>query len=161
VVETIGFRSTLVRRFDKAPVYVPNTALSDHAVTNFSQMTYRRINWTIGVEYRTTTPQLRTIRDDIESYLRSSSDIAQPPGAPMAVRIDAFSDSSIDILVYCFTVTTDWGEWLRVKEALAYRVREIVERAGASFAFPSQSIYVESLPAPPSDAPERFVPPAS
>lgn len=160
VVETIGFRSTLIRRFDKAPVYVPNTALSDHAVTNFSQMTYRRINWTIGVEYRTTTPQLRTIRDDIESYLRSSSEIAQPPGAPMAVRIDAFSESSIDILVYCFTVTTDWAEWLRVKETLAYRVREIVERAGASFAFPSQSIYVESLPAPPSDAPERFVPPS-
>jgi MscS family membrane protein len=160
-VETIGFRSTLIRRFDQAPVYVPNTALSDHAVTNFSQMTYRRINWTVGVEYRTTTQQLRTIRNDIEAYLLESSDIAQPPDAPLFVRFDKFGDSSIDILVYCFTVTTDWGEWLRVKEVLAYRIREIVEQAGTSFAFPSQSIYVESLPLPPSgEAPERFVPPA-
>ncbi len=160
-VETIGFRSTLIRRFDKAPVYVPNTALSDHAVTNFSQMTYRRINWTIGVEYRTTTQQLRVIRDDIEAFLRSSSDIAQPPEAPLFVRFDKFADSSIDILIYCFTVSTDWGEWLRVKEVLAYRVREIVLQAGASFAFPSQSVYVESLPAPPhAEEPERFVPPA-
>ncbi|MGE4526784.1 MAG: mechanosensitive ion channel family protein [Rhodospirillaceae bacterium] len=157
VVETIGFRSTLIRRFDKAPVFVPNTALSDHAVTNFSKMTYRRINWTIGVEYRTSVRQLRTIRDDIEAYLRASSDIAQPPDAPLFVRVDKFADSSIDILVYCFTRTTEWGEWLRVKEALAYRIKEIVTQAGAGFAFPSQSIYVESLP---EDIPERFVPPA-
>ncbi len=53
-MENIGFRSTLVRRFDKAPVYVPNSKLSDSSVTNFSAMTHRRIYWTIGVEYRTT-----------------------------------------------------------------------------------------------------------
>ncbi|MBN2753089.1 MAG: mechanosensitive ion channel family protein [Rhodospirillaceae bacterium] len=157
VVETIGFRSTLIRRFDKAPVYVPNTALSDHAVTNFSQMTYRRINWTIGVEYRTSIRQLRTIRDDIDAYLRGNSDIAQPPDAPLFVRIDKFSDSSIDILVYCFTRTTEWGEWLRVKEALAYRVKDIVVQAGTAFAFPSQSVYVETLP---ENTPERFTPPS-
>jgi MscS family membrane protein len=160
VVESIGFRSTLIRRFDKAPVFVPNTQLSDHAVTNFSQMTYRRINWTIGVEYRTTVRQLRTIRDDIEAYLRANSEIAQPPDAPMAVRIDAFGPSSIDILVYCFTRTTEWAEWLRVKEALAYRVQEIVLGAGSAFAFPSQSVYIEALPAPlAEDLPERFAPP--
>lgn len=158
VVETIGFRSTLIRRFDKAPVFVPNTALSDHAVTNFSKMSYRRISWTIGVEYRTTTPQLRAIRDGIEAYLRASGEFAQPPLAPLFVRIDKFSDSSIDIMVYCFTVTTDWGEWLKIKEALAYKIMAIVADAGAGFAFPSQSVYVESLPAPPGDAPERFVP---
>ena len=49
-VETIGFRSTLVRRFDKAPVYVPNSSLSDNATINFSAMTHRRIYWVIGVE---------------------------------------------------------------------------------------------------------------
>lgn len=146
VVETIGFRSTLIRRFDKAPVYVPNAALSDHAVTNFSKMTYRRISWTIGLEYRTTLPQLRTVRDDIEAYLRSNADFAQPPDVPMFVRVDKFADSSIDLMVYCFTHTTNWGEWLKVKEALAYEIKVIVERAGTGFAFPSQSLYVETLP---------------
>jgi MscS family membrane protein len=146
VVEIIGFRSTLIRRFDQAPVYVPNASLSDHAVTNFSQMTYRRINWTIGLEYRTTLAQLRTIRDDIEAYLRANSDFAQPPAASMFVRIDKFSDSSIDIMVYCFTHSTVWGDWLQTKEALACEIKTIVERVGAGFAFPSQSIYVEALP---------------
>ncbi|MEQ8267610.1 MAG: mechanosensitive ion channel family protein [Parvibaculum sp.] len=150
-VEKIGFRSTHVRRFDKAPVYVPNQHLSDNAVTNFTAMTYRRISWQIGVEYRTTHEQLRQICADIQAYLTSTEDFAQPPAAPMFVRIDSFGPSSIDILVYCFTKTTVWGEWLEVKEALAYRIKHIVEGAGTGFAFPSQSIYVETLPLSPDE----------
>lgn len=155
-VKTIGFRSTLIRRFDKAPVYVPNAQMSDNAVTNFSEMTHRRIYWHLGVEYRTTVDQLREIRNGIETYILEQDEFAHPPEVSTFVRIDRFSDSSIDIMLYCFTKTTNWGEWLEIKERLAYRIKEIVEGAGTGFAFPSQSIYVESLPA---DRPEVFVPP--
>lgn len=155
-VEQIGFRSTMVRRFDKAPVYVPNTNLSDNAVTNFTAMTHRRIYWHIGVEYASTIDQLRDIRDKIEAYILASDEFAGPDEVATFVRIDRFSDSSVDIMLYCFTRTTQWGEWLEIKERLAYAVKEIVEGAGASFAFPSQSLYVESLP---GEAPELFVPP--
>lgn len=155
-VESIGFRSTLVRRFDKAPVFVPNSKLSDHAVINFSSMTHRRIYWKIGVEYRTTVEQLRQIRDSIEQYILESEYFAKPAKVPMFVRIDKFSDSSIDIMIYCFTKTTEWGKWLEIKETLAYRIKEIVEEAGSAFAFPSQSLYVETLP---TEVAEIFVPP--
>lgn len=155
-VESIGFRSTLVLRFDKAPVFVPNSKLSDHAVINFSSMTHRRIYWKIGVEYRTTVEQLRQIRDSIEQYILESEYFAKPPKVPMFVRIDRFSDSSIDIMVYCFTKTTEWGKWLEIKETLTYRIKEIVEEAGSAFAFPSQSLYVETLP---TEVAEIFVPP--
>ncbi|MEQ8949939.1 mechanosensitive ion channel family protein, partial [Parvibaculum sp.] len=145
-VEKIGFRSTLVRQFDKAPVYVPNQHLSDNSVINYSAMTYRRISWLIGVEYRTTHEQLQRICEDIEAYISSTEDFAQPPAAPLFVRIDSFGPSSIDILVYCFTRSTSWGDWLEVKQALAYRIKQIVEGAGTGFAFPSQSVYLETLP---------------
>lgn len=111
----------------------------------------------IGVEYRTTVDQLRQIRDNIESYILNSQDFAHPPEVPTFVRIDRFSDSSIDILVYCFTKTIVWGEWLHIKEQLAYKIKEIVNTAGTAFAFPSQSVYVESLPA---DQAEIFLPPS-
>jgi MscS family membrane protein len=156
-VEQIGFRSTMVRRFDKAPVFVPNTKLADNAVTNFSAMTHRRIYWHIGVEYSTTIEQLRTIRDNIETYVLSSDQFAHPPEVSTFVRIDKFSDSSIDIMLYCFTRTTDWGTWLEIKEQLAYHIKDVIESAGTGFAFPSTSLYVESLP---GDAPEVFVPPS-
>jgi len=145
-VESIGFRSTTVRRFDKAPVYVPNQKLSDAAVTNFTKMTHRRIYWKIGLEYRSTLGQLREVRDNIEAYLMASEEFVKPPEVPLFVRIDAFNDSSIDIMIYCFTRTTNWGEWLEIKERFAYAIKEIVEEAGTGFAFPSQSIYVEAIP---------------
>lgn len=157
-VESIGFRSTVVRRFDKAPVHVPNSKLSDSAVTNFSAMTHRRIYWMIGVEYRTTVDQLRQIRDAIEGYVLGSDEFAHPPEVSTFVRIDRFSDSSIDIMLYCFTRTTDWGEWLEIKERLAYRIKDIVEQAGTGFAFPSRSLYIETLP---SERPEVFVAPGT
>lgn len=157
VVEEIGFRSTRVRRFDKAPVYVPNSALSDAVVTNFSRMTHRRIFWQIGVTYSTTKEQLKIVRDEILKYLENNDDFEKPPEVPLFVRLDNFNSSSIDFMIYCFTKTTDWGEYLRVKEDFALAVKDIVEnKAGSSFAFPSQSVYLESLP---GDTPETFTPP--
>jgi len=155
-VERINFRSTTVRRFDKALVNVPNAQLSDSAVTNFSQMTHRRIYWKIGVEYRATTAQLREIRNGIEAYIIGNEEFAQPPEVSTFVHIDSFNDSSIDIMVYCFTRTTNWGEWLEIKERLAYKIKDIVEGAGVGFAFPSRSIYVENAGA---ETPEVFTPP--
>jgi MscS family membrane protein len=155
-VESIGFRSTFVRRFDKAPVFVPNAQLSDVAITNFSRMTHRRIYWIIGVEYRTTTDQLRAVRDAIEDYIVKSPDIVPAKEATQFVRLDKFNDSSIDFMLYCFTKTTVWGEYLKIKEDLAYAVKAIVEDAGTGFAFPSRSLYLETMP---GSSAEIFSPP--
>lgn len=156
-VEDIGFRSTKVRRFDKAPVHVPNASLSDAAITNFSRMTHRRIYWKIGVVYGTTVDQLKIIRDDITKYIESNEDFASADEVSTFVRVDSFNDSSIDFIIYCFTKTTVWGEWLEIKEAFAMKIKEIVEdKAKTSFAFPSTSIYMEQWP---EDTAEVFLPP--
>lgn len=144
-VEEIGFRTTTIRRFDKAPVYVPNAHLSDNAVTNFSRMTFRRIKWVIGLEYGSTGDQLNAVRDGIEAYISENEAFARPDQTATFVRIDRFSDSSIDILLYCFTRTTDWLEWLAVKEQLLLAIKRIVEDAGTGFAFPSRSLYLEAI----------------
>ncbi len=155
VVEQIGFRSTLVRRFDSTPVMVPNYKFAELAVTNYSRRHHRRIRWLVGLEYRTTIDQLKSIRNEITNLLENNSDFAKNDLTSYFVRIDSFSESSIDMLVQTFTVTNDWGEYLKVKEDLAVKIIEIVEKNSAGFAFPSQSIYLESLP---SDKPEIFNP---
>ena len=153
-VEKINFRSTLIRRFDKSPMFVPNSKLSDNAVTNFSRMTHRRIKWAVGVEYRTTIDQLKYIRDEIEAFLIESDDFAKPPAAALFVRVDTFNASSIDFLIYTFTNTTNWGEWLRLKEQLALEIMDIIEKAGTGFAFPSSTVYLQQ-----QDPPEIMTPP--
>lgn len=143
-IEQIGFRSTRVRRFDQVPVVVPNNMFSDHALVNYSNMTRRRIKWVVGLEYRTTSEQLKTIRTGVLNWLDSDPRfVTEIQEVPNIVHIDGFNDSSIDMLIYCFTETTKWYDWLSAKEDLALAIKHIVEEAGAGFAFPSRSIYIE------------------
>ncbi len=145
VVEQIGFRSTLVRRFDSTPVMVPNYKFAEQSVTNYTRRHHRRIRWLIGLEYRTTIDQLKKIRDEINILIEKDDNFAKNQNASFYVRIDSFSDSSIDMLVQTFTVTNEWAEFLKIKENLAVKIIEIVENNQAGFAFPSQSLYVEKL----------------
>jgi MscS family membrane protein len=154
-VEKIGFRSTMIRRFDRAPTIVPNAMFADRALTNFSEMTHRRIYWKIGVEYSTTVAQMQVITEQIRDYLMGNADFAQPHEATMFVVTDSFNASSIDIMIYCFTKTTNWGDWLDIKQDFAYAIKGIVEGAGTGFAFPSISIYKGEG----ADEPEAFEPP--
>ena len=146
VVEQIGFRSTLVRRFDSTPVMIPNYKFAEQSVTNYSRRHHRRIRWLIGLEYKTSIDQLKKIRDAITKLINDNKDFAKNENSGFFVRIDSFSDSSIDMLVQVFTVTNDWSEFLKIKEELAVSIIEIIEANNAGFAFPSQSIYVESFP---------------
>jgi len=141
IVEGIGFRSTVVRKFDKSIAIIPNFQFAENAVINISQTTNWIISWVITLQYNTTIEQLKKIRDEIEKYVTTHKDFKTSLGH--AVRVDKFSDSSIDMYIRCFTVTDDWDEWLAVKERLAIEIKQIVEKNNASFAFPSQSIYVE------------------
>ena len=141
IVERIGFRSTVVRKFDKSLAIIPNFQFAENAVINVSATTNWIISWVITLQYNTTVEQLKKVRDEIERYITSHEDYQTKLGH--AVRVDKFSDSSIDMYIRCFTVTDDWDEWLKVKERLALQIKQIVEKNNASFAFPSQSIYVE------------------
>ena len=141
IVEKIGFRSTTIRKFDKSLAIIPNFQFAENAVINISQTTNWIISWTINLQYDSTVEQLKTIRNEIEDYIKQNEDYK--PELGYAVRIDKFADSSIDMYIRCFTKTDDWDEWLAVKERLAISIKQIVEKNKASFAFPSQSIYVE------------------
>ena len=142
-VERIGFRSTVVRRFDKSLATIPNFQFAENAVVNNSLITNRRVNWVIGLEYRTTADQLKLIKDQIENYIKNNKDFVVSEDTLLSVKIEQFAASSIDIRLICFTKTAEYLEWMKVKDALAIEIKSIVEKNNASFAFPSTSIYVE------------------
>lgn len=154
-VEQIDFRSTRIRRFDLSPVYVPNSALADNAMTNFSRMTYRRINWMVGLEYATPPEKLEEIRDNVENWLKNDPRICQPPEASLFVRIDSFGESAINLMIYCFTKTTVWSEWLKIKEEFALAMIPIVKDAGSGFAFPARSLFLNQIDPPEIINPEQ------
>ena len=144
-VEKIGFRSTVIRKFDKSLAIIPNFQFAEKAVINNTEITNRRIDWLIGLEYSSTSEQLIKCRDQIEKHTHSSFDFVVSENTKLIVKLVQFSASSIDIRVRAFTKTSDYHECINVKDRLVIAIKEIIEKNGASFAFPSQSIYVEKL----------------
>ena len=153
-VESVDLRSTLIRRFDLAPVTVPNSELANAPLANFSRCRYRRIYWKIALKYSCTIDTLREIRERIEKHIDDSDHFVAPPLAARYVRIDSFNDSSIDMLVLCFTKSNVWADYLNAKEDLAFAIKSIVSEAGGAFAYPSRSIYVEASP---NANPDQFI----
>ena len=142
-VEHIGFRSTKIRQFDTTSISIPNYVFSDSSIINYSKRKFRRVKWTIGLTYETSVHELKTICADIESFIANSKDFHVSDDYRLFVRVDKFNDSSIDILVHAFANTSDWSEYLTIKEDLALQIKKIVEKNNSSFAFPSTSIYLE------------------
>jgi len=140
-IESIGIRSTRVRTFAQAQVTVPNATLANSAILNWSKMGKRRIKMNIGLTYDTKVSQLEKVVLDIKNMLKNHTDIHQ---STIHVYFTTFDDSSLSIFCYFFTKTTNWGEFMRVRENTNFEIMKIVEQNNTSFAFPSRSIYIEN-----------------
>ena len=57
-------------------------------------------------------------------------------------RFTDYGASSLDILVRCFTVETDWSRYMQVRHDILLGIGEIVMKEGAEFAFPTQTVDV-------------------
>ena len=142
-VEHIGFRSTQIRKFDSTPITIPNYIFAEAPILNFTNRNYRRINWTIGLEYNSTLDQIKKLTQEISLYFAENDNFIVNDYYKSFVRLEKFNDSSIDIIVICFTSTKDWDKYLEIKEELAIKIKDSIEKIGLNFAFPSQSIYIE------------------
>jgi MscS family membrane protein len=140
-VETIGWRLTCIRTFDKRPLYVPNATFANISVENPSRMTNRRIFENIGVRYADGN-KVAAIVMEVKEMLCSHPDIAAD--LTMIVNVNRFAASSIDFMVYTFTKTTNWVEFHGIKEDVMLKIMEIIEHNGAEIAFPTQTIHLES-----------------
>jgi MscS family membrane protein len=142
-VEHIGFRSTLIRKFDSTPITIPNYIFAEAPILNYSNRINRRIIWTIGLEYNSKLEGIKSFTNNISKFINQNDNFIVNENFKSFVKLDKFNDSSIDILVYCFTSTNDWEKYLEIKEQLALKIKHEVESLGLNFAFPSQSIYIE------------------
>lgn len=138
-VEQIGWRRTVIRRFDKRPIYVPNAIFTSITVENPSRMTHRRINERIALRYDDLA-QVPPIVNDVKAMLTSHEEIAQDQ--TLMVNFDQFNAHSLDFFIYCLTITRDWARYHEVKEDVLLKIAEIVERHGAEMAFPTTTVHI-------------------
>tara|TARA_B100001175_G_scaffold181586_1_gene154101 strand:- start:43329 stop:44417 length:1089 start_codon:yes stop_codon:yes gene_type:complete len=146
VVETIGFRSTVIRTFDSAPMTIPNKDLSDVKVVNHGEMTNRRINWRINLIYSTSVTQLESIRNQIKKYIIDNESFLSDADFEPVVRVVELGASSIDLMIVAYAPKMGFAPFNELKETLIFKIMNIVEENNSEFAYPSTSLYVESLP---------------
>ena len=138
-VEHIGWRLTRIRTFAQRPLYVPNSAFANVAVENPSRMSHRRLNEAVGVRYDDVA-KVPAIVAGVKQMLREHPEIDQ--NKVIIVNLDGFSASSVDILIYVYTKTTDWVKFHEVKQDVLLKVHEVVERQGAEIAFPTTTVHL-------------------
>ncbi len=138
-IETIGIRSTKVRTFAQALVTVPNAILANSAILNWSAMGKRRIKMNVGLTYDTKGEVVEKIVNDIKEMLINHPDIHKET---IHIYFTSFGASSLDIFCYYFTITTNWGEFMKVQEDTNLKIMQIVEQNGSSFAFPTRTLHM-------------------
>ena len=149
VVEEIGFRSTRIRTFGKTIENIPNNLLANIKVENMDRrkdngLNVRRIKMTVGVDYGVNAEKMETILTGIKEILKNDDGVDQR--MTQLVRFTDFGESTLDIFLYYFADSADWDYYLSVRERVNMKIMRLLESNGATLAFPSQSIYLESVP---------------
>ena len=162
----IGVRTTTIRTFANAYLTVPNSYLANTSITNWSKREVgRRIKLKIGITYESKKEDIQNAVVQIREYLSSNPNIAYKyqyknnistkshklikqedfigVKDTLLVYVDEYNSSSIDILVYCFSKTTNWEEWLKVKEEVLYKIWDIIENNNLEFAYPTQKVFLD------------------
>ena len=143
IVESVGVRATRVRQLDQALVTVPNNLLTNAAVLNRTRVEKRRLDATLNFTYSTSADQMRAVVNDLRELLQNTENI--DPDS-VIVHFVEFAASSLDVRIICQVTLADFREFTALKESVFLEIMDIVEGLGIGFAFPSQSLYIESLP---------------
>jgi MscS family membrane protein len=138
-VEEIGIRSTRVRTLDRTVVTIPNAEFSNLQLENFAERDSMRLFAMIGVRYETTPDQLRYILVEIRKLLYAHERVTADPAR---IRFVGFGAYSLDLEVFAYIDTSDWNEFLGIREDIYLRIMDIIAASGTGFAFPSQTLYL-------------------
>jgi MscS family membrane protein len=141
IVEDIGMRTTKIRAFDKRLIVVPNSIVANSNVENFSRRDRRRIMMRLGLTYDISAETMQKVLSEIRQMLLNHPQIHNEP---VLIYFDEYQDSALSIFCYFFTKTAVWDDYLKIREDVNLKIKEIVEKHGASFAFPSNSLYIET-----------------
>ena len=138
-IEEIGIRSTRIRTLDHTVITVPNAKFSNMELDNITARERIRLLAVVTVRYETTPDQLRYILVEIRKLLYSHERVISDTPR---VRFINFGAYSLDIEVVTYINTTDWAEFLGIREDIFLRIMDIIKASGTGFAFPSQTLYM-------------------
>ena len=146
-VEEVGFRSTRIRTFRNSVTYVPNGKLADAVVDNHGLRQYRRFSTKLALTYDT-SPQLvelfvEGLRRIVEQHPHTRKDYYE-------VHMNELGAHSLDVLFYIFFAVPSWSDELKARHEILLQIMRLAETLGIRFAFPTQTLHMETFPGHPN-----------
>ena len=149
-VEEVGLRSTRVRTFHNSVVTVPNFTFTDNEVDNMGARAWRRYSTTLGLSYATTPEQMQAFVEGVRAIIRANPGMRKDY---YIVEFKEFGASTLDVMLYCFIAARDWNEEMRVRHVLNLDIVRLAQRLQVQFAFPTQTLHIDSGPGQPYQPP--------
>jgi len=148
VVESVGMRSSRLRRLDDALVTIPNGRLSDHMVVNLGRRRKRLIILAVGLTYDTPREKLDQFVQDLREIVRAMENADQE----VLVGLKSFGQSSLDFEVRASFWVSTYAEHVECQHRLIAEIIDLAKRMGLSFAFPTRVVHMTKAGEPGSSA---------
>jgi MscS family membrane protein len=139
-VEDIGLRSTKIRLIDKSLAILPNKMVASEAIVNLSRFAQRRVEQTIGLTYDTTPEQMEAILNDFRTVLAGEDGVER---GTFNVNFTDYADSSLNIQIVYFTIDSDYGKHLGLRERINLKIMRAVAARSLAFAFPTRTVVLD------------------
>ena len=140
-VEQVGFRSTRIRTFADSLITVPNARMTDTAVNNMGQRTWRRYSTTVGIAYHTDPDRIQAFVEGVRAIVRANANMRHDY---YIVELHSFGDSALNIMVYTFIGASTWNEELRTRHVFNLDIIRLASELQVEFAFPTQTLHLAS-----------------
>lgn len=141
-VQEVGFRSTRLRTPDDSVITVPNSQLADSRIDNLGLRNYRRIFMNLGLTYSTTPTQMQAFVEGVRAIIAANPHMRRDF---YEVNFNAFGDYSLNVLVVCFLKVATINEEWRERHNFLMEILRLAERIGVEFAFPTQTLHIDSF----------------
>jgi MscS family membrane protein len=140
-IEDITLRSVRLRTLEQTLLSVPAGQLAQGSIENFVSRNKILLQSVLRLRYGTTCAQLRVALDGIRRLLAEHPSIDHESAR---VRLIAFGAQAIELELFAYVTTPDYGTFLEVRENVLLQVANVVESSGGAFAIPTQFIYLRN-----------------
>lgn len=140
VVEHIGIKTTRIRALSGEILVFSNTDLTNSPIHNFKKMERRRVVFTLGITYQTTSEKLKAIPKLVKEIIEKQQGVIYDRG-----HFSSYGDFSLNFEFVYYVEGADYNIYMDVQQAINLEVFDVFERERVEFAYPTQTLFVSKV----------------
>jgi MscS family membrane protein len=142
-VEEVGFRSTRIRTFYNSVLSIPNAVTANAKIDNYGKREFRRVKAHFGLTYDTPPEKMEAFLEGVKNIIKANPHTRKDF---LHVVFNGYADAHLDVMAYFFLKVPNWSQELVERQNVFLEVLRLAKRVGVEFAFPTQTLHIETFP---------------